>query len=214
MDLAIAHISFLNFRSYEAFDLDGIGPLTVLVGPNAAGKTNVVEGIGLLTAQSSFRHAPVDQLVRAGAPFARLTADVTDGSRQLELAVQMAEGKKKHLLNGKPKRTADLKGLVPSVTFTPDDLELAKGGHVGAPRRAGRAGLAAVGQPLPHPARLREGAAPQEPPAEGRGAGCAGGGDERDAGHVRRAAFVLPRRAVREAGGFDGVVLRRDHRRA
>ena len=50
MDLAIAHISFLNFRSYEAFDLDGIGPLTVLVGPNAAGKTNVVEGIGLLTA--------------------------------------------------------------------------------------------------------------------------------------------------------------------
>ena len=45
----------------------------------------------------------------------------------LELAVQMAEGKKKHLLNGKPKRTADLKGLVPSVTFTPDDLELAKG---------------------------------------------------------------------------------------
>ena len=127
MDLAIAHISFLNFRSYEAFDLDGIGPLTVLVGPNAAGKTNVVEGIGLLTAQSSFRHAPVDQLVRAGAPFARLAADVTDGSRRLELAVQMAEGKKKHLLNGKPKRTADLKGLVPSVTFTPDDLELAKG---------------------------------------------------------------------------------------
>ena len=121
MDLAIAHISFLNFRSYEAFDLDGIGPLTVLVGPNAAGKTNVVEGIGLLTAQSSFRHAPVDQGVRAGAPFARLTADVTDGSRQLELAVQMAEGKKKHLLNGKPKRTADLKGLVP-VSYTQLDV--------------------------------------------------------------------------------------------
>ena len=34
------------------------------------------------------------------------------------------------------------------------------------------------------------------------------GASERDAGHVRRAAFVLPRRAVREAGGFDGVVLR------
>lgn len=143
MDLAIAHISFLNFRSYEAFDLDGIGPLTVLVGPNAAGKTNVVEGIGLLTAQSSFRHAPVDQLVRAGAPFARLTADVTDGSRQLELAVQMAEGKKKHLLNGKPKRTADLKGLVPSVTFTPDDLELAKGASA-----VKRAALDALGSQL------------------------------------------------------------------
>lgn len=127
MDLSITHISFLNFRSYERFDLDGVGPLTVLVGPNAVGKTNVIEGIGLLTAQSSFRHAPVDQLVRAGSSFGRLSADVTDGSRQLELTVQLSEGKKKHLLNGKAKRTADLKGLVPSVTFTPDDLELAKG---------------------------------------------------------------------------------------
>ena len=127
MDLSITHISFRNFRSYEGFDLDGVGPLTVLVGPNAVGKTNVIEGIGLLTTQSSFRHAPVDQLVRTGSDFARLAADVTDGSRQLELTVQLAEGKKKHLLNGKAKRTADLKGLVPSVTFTPDDLELAKG---------------------------------------------------------------------------------------
>ena len=127
VDLSITHISFLTFRSYESFDLDGIGPLTVLVGPNAVGKTNIIEGIQLLTAQSSFRHAPVEQLVHAGSDFARLAADVTDGSRELELVVQLTEGKKKHLLNGKAKRTADLKGLVPSVTFTPDDLDLAKG---------------------------------------------------------------------------------------
>ena len=127
MDLSISHISFANFRSYERFDLDGIGPLTVLVGPNAVGKTNVVEGVQLLTAQSSFRHPPVEQLVRMGAPFARLTADATDGSRQLQLELRIAEGRKRFLLNGKGKRTADLKGLVPSVTFTPDDLELAKG---------------------------------------------------------------------------------------
>lgn len=127
MDLSINHISFRDFRSYERFDLDGIGPLTVLVGPNAVGKTNVIEGIQLLTAQTSFRHAPVEQLMRTGCDVARLTADVSDGNRQLQLELQMSEGKKKHLLNGKPKRTADLKGIVPSVTFTPDDLDLAKG---------------------------------------------------------------------------------------
>lgn len=127
MDLSISHILLRNFRSYESFDLDDIGSLTLLVGPNAVGKTNIIEGVQLLTAQSSFRHSPVEQLMRTGSGFALLTADVTDGSRQLELAVQLVEGKKKHLLNGKAKRTADLKGLVPSVTFTPDDLELAKG---------------------------------------------------------------------------------------
>lgn len=127
MDLSITHISFANFRSYESFDLDGIGPLTVLVGPNAVGKTNIVEGIQLLTSQSSFRHPSAEELVRSGERFARLQADVTDGNRQLAFELRVEEGRKRFLLNGKAKRTADLKGLVPSVTFTPDDLELAKG---------------------------------------------------------------------------------------
>lgn len=127
MDLSITHLSFRNFRSYETFELGALGSLTVFVGPNAIGKTNIIEGIQLLTAQSSFKHPTVEQLIHAGAPFGRIEADVSDGSRKLQLAVTLEEGKKKHLLNGKPKRTADLKGLVPSVTFTPDDLELAKG---------------------------------------------------------------------------------------
>ncbi len=143
MDLSINHISFRNFRSYETFDLDGIGPLTIFVGPNAVGKTNIVEGIQLLTAQASFRHPAVEQLIRAGAPFGRIEADVSDGSRQLRLEVALSEGKKKHLLNGKPKRTADLKGIVPSVTFTPDDLELAKGSMT-----VRRAALDALGSQL------------------------------------------------------------------
>ena len=133
MDLTISHISFADFRSYEAFDLRDIGPLTIIVGPNAVGKTNIVEGIQLLTAHASFRHPTVAELVRMGATRARLYADVTDGNRQLELEMTAEEGKKRFFLNGKPKRSADLKGLVPSVSFTPDDLELAKGGM--APRR-------------------------------------------------------------------------------
>ena len=110
-------------QNYESFELAGLGPLTVLVGPNAVGKTNVVEGVQLLTALQSFRRPSLDQMVRQGAGFARLDADVTDGSRELALSLQVSGGKKRYLLNGKGKRTADLKGLVPSVTFTPDDLE-------------------------------------------------------------------------------------------
>ena len=127
MDLRIDRISFLNFRNYEHFELADLGPLTVLVGPNAVGKTNVVEGIQLLTALQSFRHPTLDQMVRHGADFASLDADVTDDNRRLRVSLRAGDGKKRFLLNDKPKRTADLKGLVPSVTFTPDDLELAKG---------------------------------------------------------------------------------------
>lgn len=127
MDLRITDISFTDFRCYESFSLGDIGPLTVLVGPNAIGKTNVVEGIQLLTAQTSFRHPTGVQLIREGAQHARLSAEATDGNRQLTFGLAVEAGKRRFTLNGKPKRAADLKGIMPSVSFTPDDLELAKG---------------------------------------------------------------------------------------
>lgn len=127
MSLRIKDVAFDDFRSYEHFRLSDIGPLTVLVGPNAVGKTNVVEGIQLLTAQTSFRNPTGVQLVREGADFARLHATAADESRLLELGLTIEAGKRRFTLNGKQKRTADLKGVIPSVTFTPDDLSLAKG---------------------------------------------------------------------------------------
>ncbi len=127
MGLAITHISFADFRNYERFELDGIGPLTVFVGPNAIGKTNIVEGVQLLTAQTSFRHPTGLQLVREGARVANLRMRAEDESRQLDFMSVVAEGKRTFSLNGKAKRAADLKGLLPSVAFTPDDLALAKG---------------------------------------------------------------------------------------
>lgn len=127
MSLRIKDVAFDDFRSYEHFRLSDIGSLTVLVGPNAVGKTNVVEGIQLLTAQTSFRNPTGVQLVREGAAFARLRATAADENRLLELGLTIEAGKRRFTLNGKQKRTADLKGVIPSVTFAPDDLNLAKG---------------------------------------------------------------------------------------
>lgn len=127
MALSITHISFADFRNYERFELGGIGPLTVVVGPNAVGKTNIVEGVRLLTAQTSFRHPTGLQLVREGSRVANLRMRAEDENRQLDFMSVITEGKRTFSLNGKAKRAADLKGLVPSVAFTPDDLALAKG---------------------------------------------------------------------------------------
>lgn len=101
--------------------------LTVFVGPNAIGKTNIVEGIQLLTALSSFRNPTVDQLIRKGGSHALARSFVCDGNRELEMTLLLEGHSKKYRLNGKAKRSAELKGIIPSVTFTPDDLELVKG---------------------------------------------------------------------------------------
>lgn len=135
MTLHIRTIRLRNFRLYEELDLDGLGRLTVFAGRNAAGKTSILEGIRLLTALSSFRSAGNEQLIRSGAEGARLSLTAGDGERLLELDLAIGERGRRYRLNGKAKRPADLKGLVPSVSFTPDDLELMKG-PMAARRRA------------------------------------------------------------------------------
>lgn len=127
MGLMLSNISFRDFRNYETFALDNLGPLTILVGPNAVGKTNAIEGIQLLTSAASFRHPKVAHLVRGTADSAHVGGLVTDGHRELELSLDVSEGKRHHALNGKAKRPVDLKGLIPSVVFTPDDLGFVKG---------------------------------------------------------------------------------------
>lgn len=134
MTLHIESLVFRNFRNYETLALGGLGEITVLVGQNAIGKTNIIEGVQLLTALTSFRHATRDQLIRHGSESARLEAAVTDGNRELEIALALDDKSRKYQLNGKAKRPGDLKGLVPSVIFTPDDLDLVKGSMTG--RRA------------------------------------------------------------------------------
>lgn len=131
MTLSIEQLTFRNFRNYEELHLAHLGDITVLVGRNAVGKTNIIEGVQLLTALTSFRHAPMDQLIRHGCGSARLEMVVGDGNRQLTIDVLLDGKSRKYKLNGKAKRPADLRGLVPSVIFTPDDLELVKGSNTG-----------------------------------------------------------------------------------
>lgn len=127
MTLSIEHIGFTNFRNYERFELNDIGALTLFVGPNAVGKTNIVEGIQLMTALSSFRHPLIDQVIKHGESYARAEARVTGDDRVLDIVMLLERHKRKYTLNGKARRPADLKGLIPSVSFTPDDLDLVKG---------------------------------------------------------------------------------------
>lgn len=129
MSLHITDINFKNFRSYNDLNLSGLENLTIIVGQNAVGKTNIIEGIGLLTSLTSFRSATSAELLKSGEELGRIFIDTTDGNRQLRIELLLENGKRSYKLNGKSKRIADLKGLIPSVTFTPDDLELVKGSH-------------------------------------------------------------------------------------
>ena len=127
MSLRLRELTFRNFRNYDHIHLDEIAPVTVFIGENAVGKTNIIEGIELLTSFQSFRHASPKQLIQDGFEESLLNAHITDEYRSLLIELSISENHKAYKLNGKKKRASQLKGTLPSVVFTPDDLMLVKG---------------------------------------------------------------------------------------
>ena len=126
MGLRIESLKLFNFRNYEQFSLEDIGGLTILIGPNAVGKTNILEAVHLVTSTSSFRKPRIGQLVRQGQDAARVEAMMAGDGRSLQTVLLLEPGKKRFEVNGKPKSAADVKGTLPAVSFVPDDLDLAK----------------------------------------------------------------------------------------
>ncbi|HAM16252.1 MAG TPA: DNA replication and repair protein RecF [Eggerthellaceae bacterium] len=126
MGLNIRSLDLLDFRNYEHFALEDIGRVTVLVGRNAIGKTNVLEAVNLITATSALRHKQLSELIREGAAAARVQTRLEDGNRDLTCTLYVEPGKKRYELNGKAKPSSDMRGILPAVSFTPDDLELVK----------------------------------------------------------------------------------------
>lgn len=127
MGLHIDTVRFEDFRSYASLELDNLAGTTVLVGPNAAGKTNAIEGMQLLTACGSFRNPRSADLVRWGKQRARLCARFISDTRDLSVSLEVRPGVRSYAVNGKKKAVQDLQGILPSVTFSPDDLFLVKG---------------------------------------------------------------------------------------
>ena len=124
-------LALADFRSYAAARLD-LAPegLTVVVGENGQGKTNLLEALGWLATLASFRGAPNDALVRQGATAAFVRAEADREGRRLTLEAEIPSvGAPRVLVNGQPlRRSRDLLGAIRVSVFSPDDLALVKGG--------------------------------------------------------------------------------------
>ncbi len=127
--MLISNLELKGVRNHDHFLLEPDPHLTILVGPNAVGKTNVIEAIQLLTANRSFRNPQWADIVKWGAGQAslRMTLD-DDGVTTVFEMVITPENRRSYKSNGVTKRRfSDIPRTLPSVVFTPDDLLLAKG---------------------------------------------------------------------------------------
>lgn len=91
-----------HFRCFERAVLPADGRSVGLVGPNASGKTSVLEALHFLSYGRSFRVNDRQQLIRAGSKGFRLTARVSDAAGPADLSARYLDGQLTVEVSGRP----------------------------------------------------------------------------------------------------------------
>ena len=122
-------LSLTDFRSYAQVDLSLEPGVTVLVGSNGIGKTNLMEAIGYLATLTSHRVSTDAPLLRFGAERAMIRAKLVrdEQSTVLELEINAGRANRGRINRSNPVRARDLLGICHTVLFAPEDLALVKG---------------------------------------------------------------------------------------
>ena len=129
--MQLSKLTLRDFRNYEALELDCDPGVNLIVGNNAQGKTNLLEAIAYAGSGKSFRAMKQSEMVRFGADFADIEADVCAQERCQKLRWVIFNGSRPRQIwrNGAKKKSAgELAGVLPTVLFCPEDLMVLKAG--------------------------------------------------------------------------------------
>ena len=127
--MRIVELRLRDFRNYVAEDVTFGDGITVFAGPNAQGKSNLLESIYTVAVGRSPRATADVELVRFGQDRAYIRA-VVEGVRAsaLEVAVDRVSGEKRIKVNGVVTQRGQLLGRLAVVLAGPLDDELIRGG--------------------------------------------------------------------------------------
>lgn len=124
----INDIRLQNFRSYQDDSFEFADGVNIVVGPNASGKTNLLEALLVLCLGSSYRVRDQD-LVRYGQPWTRLDAYIGSSQRSIKLAIKDDLGgpTKTLVIDSQEFKRITQNRTLPVVLFEPQHLTLISG---------------------------------------------------------------------------------------
>ena len=124
----INDIRLQYFRSYSDDSFEFADGVNIVVGPNASGKTNLLEALLVLCLGSSYRVRDQD-LVGYGQSWARLDAYTGNSQRSIKLAVKNDTGgfTKTLVIDNQEFRRIGQSRTLPVVLFEPQHLALISG---------------------------------------------------------------------------------------
>ena len=119
-------LQLTGYRNYEQLSAEFPAGPVLIVGENGEGKTNLVEAIGYLSTLESHRVAGYQSLIQKNQSSSQLSAKVSHQGRDLMVGVELNKDRpNRFFLNGSQrKKTSEILGLIRTVTFAPEDLDL------------------------------------------------------------------------------------------
>lgn len=126
--MRLQKIRLINYRNYELLELETPGNINLIVGPNAQGKTNLLESIYVLALTKSHRTQKDKELIQWDKKQALIAAQIEKKYGNVSLELRLAPQGKTAKINGlEQRKLSDFIGALNVVMFAPEDLEIVKG---------------------------------------------------------------------------------------
>jgi DNA replication and repair protein RecF len=121
--MAISTIRLQHFRSYSDESFEFEPKVNIIVGPNASGKTNLLEAVLALAIGGSYRARDIE-LVQLGKKWSRLDGYFGEQQRTMKLERQDDSALKSFEIDAKPFKQLSFERTLPVVFFEPNHLQL------------------------------------------------------------------------------------------
>ena len=124
----ISKIKINNFRNYNLQEINLEKNINVFYGENAQGKTNIIESIFLCSMGRSFRTNKDKEMIKLNSENAIIEIEYQKTDRDGKIKIELGNRKNVYINGIKIKKLSELLGNINVVIFTPDDINILKGG--------------------------------------------------------------------------------------
>src|SRR5580700_4630883 len=119
--MSLRRVQVTDFRCLQSAALDLDPQFTLISGPNASGKTSLLEAMYVLGRGRSFRTRRLEHLIRSGAERFVVFGEVDTSTRRVPMGVEgSAKGMRAQIDGDKPSSLAELASVLPVQIIDPE----------------------------------------------------------------------------------------------
>lgn len=126
--MIVRELDVIDYRNAERRTVKFTDGRNAFVGPNARGKTNLLEAVYFSGVGKSFRTPRDKELIKSDKQraFISVTAEKESGTETVKIVIDRAANKRVAVNNVPISRMSELMGVCPVVLFCPDGLKIIK----------------------------------------------------------------------------------------